>query len=347
MAEPRVALLSLEPWDTTWRRNQHLATQLVRSGAVASLHFVAPPRGGLAIRAVTSRPVDGVEVITPPLLVPRRYGGYAVLARWLRRRLREVDIVWVNDPVAGRAALAAGRPALYDVTDDWRCLAQPRRDRRRIIVAENALAQRAVTVVCSAELAERWRARYGVEAVVVPNGVDVEALRESTPVPLPGPPPHAVYVGTQHANRLDVGLVTQLAARMTVHLVGPGRLDTRAAARLDAAGVRRHGPVPHEHVPGWLLAADVLVSPHVVNGFTRSLDAIKAHEYLATDRPVVATPSSGFQALSAPGLTVAEGAAFVEACAAARGSFDRPAPASWEERADLFAAALRRSAGAG
>src|SRR4051794_13181470 len=36
----RVVLLSLDPWDEVWRRNQHLAVRLVRLGLVESLVFV-------------------------------------------------------------------------------------------------------------------------------------------------------------------------------------------------------------------------------------------------------------------------------------------------------------------
>ena len=83
---------------------------------------------------------------------------------------------------------------------------------------------------------------------------------------------------------------------------------------------------------------DVLVCPHLVNAFTLSLDAIKAHEYLATDRPVVATPSSGFQLLQAPGLRVVERADFVKAV---RESFGSSAvqrqSVGWDSRTREFA----------
>jgi hypothetical protein len=95
-------------------------------------------------------------------------------------------------------------------------------------------------------------------------------------------------------------------------------------------------------VPSWLVAADVLICPHVVDDFTMSLDAIKAHEYLATDEPIVATATSGFQSIAAPGLTVAGSTAFVAGVRATAGTgpFVRPTPPSWDERAAQFAAVL-------
>jgi hypothetical protein len=286
-----------------------------------------------------------VDVVEPPLLVPRRCGGHRVLGWWLRRRVADVDVLWINDPVAGVSALGRGRPAVYDVTDDWRTMPQDDASRRRIVAAEDELAERALTVVCSDVLADRWRTRYGIDAVVIPNAVDVPAVRAAHPRQLEGEGPHAVYVGTLHANRIDVPLVEQLAESWpgTVHLVGPNGLEPADSRRLSRVGVRLPGPVPSADVPTWLVAADVLICPHLVTDFTLSLDAIKAHEYLTTDRPVVATPSSGFQSLSVDGLAVVSAPDFAATAVAfaRRGPFPRPDPASWADRSLEFGAALR------
>ena len=345
----RVAVLSLETWDDVWRRNQHLAARLVRSRAVTELEFFTPPEPGLALRSSRRVPEPGIVVRTPPLVVPRRYGGHRLIGTWLRRRLRNVDVLWVNDPVAGVSALRDGVPVIYDVTDDWRSMYQDATSRSRIVVAEDVLAERAdATVVCSAVLATRWRQRYGIAAAWIPNGVDVDAIRAARPRQLDGAGPHVVYIGTVHANRVDIDLVAELAAAgmANVHLVGPDGLTAAERAKLVALGVRVHGAVPAADVPSWLVAADVLICPHLVDDFTLSLDAIKAHEYLATDRPVVATPSSGFQNLTADGLSVAPRDGFVAAVSQAVGSgpFARPAPASWAERAAAFADVLHKAA---
>jgi glycosyltransferase involved in cell wall biosynthesis len=239
-----------------------------------------------------------------------------------------------------------GVPIVYDVTDDWRSMPQDDASRARIVAAEDVLAERAdATVVCSAVLATRWRERYAISAVWVPNGVDADAIRSARPQQLDKEVPNAVYVGTVHNNRVDIDLVAELAAAgvVTVHLVGPDGLTDAERATLVASGVHIHGPVPAADVPSWLVAADVLVCPHLVDEFTLSLDAIKAHEYLATDLPVVATPSCGFQNLTADGLSVVPRESFVAAVSKAldSGPFARPVPASWSERAAAFADVLR------
>ena len=342
---PRVGLLSLEPWDDVWRRNQHLASRLVTSKAIESIVFVTPPVGGLAVRARRHYPLRDIEVVTPPLIIPRRYGGYHILGAWLRRTLAEVDVLWINDPVAGCGVLRDGQPAVYDVTDDWREMAQSSSERARIVAAEDVLARRSRVIVCSAALAERWSARYGIETQVIRNGVDYEAIRSARRRHLPGARPHMVYVGTQHANRLDVGLVASLAAQPgTVHLIGPNYLGQQASESLSALGVRLHGAVSAADVPSWLTSADVLICPHVVDPFTLSLDAIKLHEYLATNLPVVATPTSGFQSIASPGLWVADRKHFptIVREATGTGPHDREPSSSWDDRAGEFASILGR-----
>lgn len=338
---PTVVLVSLEPWDEVWRRNQHLASRIAAAGR-ARIVFVDPPTG-------TPRPAPatppGVTVLTPPLPVPPRAGGLRLAAAWLRRQLPDYDVLWVNHAALG-ALLLDDRPAYYDVTDDWRHTRSGFATRRRLLRAEALLARRARTVVCSEELGRRWKHRYGVLAEVIPNGVDVAAVRAAVPRALEGPGPHVGYVGTLHAERLDIALVECLSASLpaTVHLVGPDALDELSRRRLtDAPRVVLHPPVPAGEVPQWLAAMDCLIVPHLVTPFTQSLDAIKAWEYLATDKPVVATPSSGLQRVKAPGLTLAEGPDFfpaVEAALRASTRYPDRRVVDWDQRAQDFVAAL-------
>ena len=343
----------MEPWDGVWRRNQHLVAQLMAQGSVAEVRFVSP---ATKLKHVArARPLSGVEVLTPHLILPRSRGGAALLAAEVRRWTRSCDFLWINDARLGLEVLRQGQPALYDVTDDWRSAEMAVGDRAALVRAEDALAASATTVVCSQVLAERWFDRYGVEAVIVQNGVDLPAHELATPHFLPGPGPHVLYVGTLHRERLDVPLVVAIASLPgvgQVDLVGPDCLDE--ASRMALLGTGRvvlHGPVGHHSVPGIMHGADLLICPHVVDDFTMSLDAIKSFEYLATTRPIVATPTSGFQLLTdAPGLQVVPASAFPSAVGLALGASlggweGRAAGAGWASRARQFASALERGGG--
>jgi teichuronic acid biosynthesis glycosyltransferase TuaH len=337
-----VAVISLEPWDDVWRRNQHIAARLAELELANHVTFINPAdRSG----AVEFSPVPGVTVISPRRVIPKRLGGLRVLARSLKREVaQQCDTLWVNDPTTG-AFLTPHSNVVYDVTDDWRTSRLTLRERRRLVAAEDVLALQARTVVCSEELRGRWKKRYGIDAVIVKNAVDVEAIREAQPRDLGAEGPHIGYVGTLHDERLNVSLVLNTADSMSagrLHLVGPDSLSAATRAALSShPRISLHGSVPASEVPSWLVAFDVLISPHLVTPFTLSLDAIKAYEYLATSQPVVATPTSGFQDLDFPGLVVTAirfPDAVLEA-ARQRDSFIREVP-DWDDRARQFAAAL-------
>ena len=261
--------------------------------------------------------------------------------------------MWINDARLGLRVLRLGQPAVYDVTDDWRSSDIPIDERDALVRAEDQLATRAATVVCSRVLAERWASRYGFAAAVVQNGVDLRAHTQAVPRRLAGPGPHAVYVGTLHKERLDVALIVQLASsldRGQIDLVGPDCLDEWSRnALLNTGRVVFHGPVGHTEVPSIMAAADVLLCPHRVDEFTMSLDAIKSFEYLATTRPIVSTPTSGFQLLGdVPGLRVVPVSGFAAAVRQALnqppgGWVGRAAGAGWDLRARQFAEVLGRA----
>lgn len=348
-AEPvsgaKVALLSLEPWDDVWRRNQHLAAELVRQHLVDEVLFIEPAQRN-APRAFSPQP--GIRVVRPRLPVPQRMGGLALVAARLRlRELRPMTVLWVNEARVGAHLISGRVPMIYDVTDDWRTAELNSRNRRRLVRAEDQLTRRAHVVVCSQVLRDRWRERYSVAPPVVQNGVDLEALKAANPRPLEGAAPHVGYVGTLHGERLDVDLVLALARddRIgTVHLVGPDSLKPAERARLAGEpALRFEGSVPAADVPAWLVSLDVLVCPHVVSPFTLSLDGIKAHEYLATGKPVVATPTSGFQDMQdIDGFSVVDRSGFIDAVAHGGGTVAAPGSrgVSWAERAREFAAEL-------
>lgn len=349
-----IALISAEPWDDVWRRNQHIGSEIIRLGLAERLIFICPaPK--LRHRSAFD-PEPGIRVVTPHLMLPRYRGGVEQVARELRVRfLRDADALWINDALVGMHCLRSGLPSLYDVTDDWRAARLEALDRARLVAAEDALAGSIKTTVCSDVLRDRWFERYGVLAPVIHNGVNVRAHVAARPIPLPGPGPHIVYVGTLHRERLDLNLLSRMArtdAIGTIHLVGPDHLDSQAHRELKRTSrIEFHGPVRHTEVPVWMASADVLVCPHRVDSFTLSLDAIKRFEYVASGRPVVATPTSGFQEPSEyEGVHVVDSERFAVTVAAisrnrAATIAGRGREHDWSIRAREFAAQLSSAGG--
>lgn len=312
-------MLSLEPWDDVWRRNQYLVDGLLRTDPELRVLYVEPSNDlthslltrRRLVRGGGLRQAPGYEgrlhLLQPDKVLPRAVGPFAdlLLRRVVRRaadRVGMIDpVLWVNDPSWAAMAFSRDRPVLYDMTDDWAEAPRAPREHRRIVANDALLSDRSdVVVVCSRGLqATRGRTR---EVVLIPNAVDVARYRRPAPRPADLPDgPIAMYVGTLHRDRLDVELVVATAdavdaAGGTVVLIGPNALGGADTAALEEYGaVHLLGARPRDDIPAYLQAARVLLVPHVVTPFTESLDPIKLYEYLAVGRPVVSTPVAGFR----------------------------------------------------
>lgn len=318
-----IVVVSLEAWDDIWRRNQHLLAQLLRDDAQLRVLFVEPAVDPLHAASRRHRPRRG-SGLRPGPSVPGVAAGRLHLyepTKWLPRRVdrgadtRQADAVvaaaerlgfrtpllWVNAPSGATLLARTGWPALYDVTDDWLLADRSDGERARLAADEALLLERcAEVVVCSEQLA---RTKSHDHLTVIPNAVDTDAYRHLPERPRDLPTgPVAVYVGTVHTDRMDLDLCVESADRIrgtgTLALVGPVALEHAARAALLRAGVVLLGAQPFDTVPAYLRHADLLVVPHLVDPFTRSLDPIKVYEYQAARRPVLSTPVAGFRELA-------------------------------------------------
>lgn len=362
-----LVVLSLEAWDDVWRRNQYLIDGLLREDPELRVLFVEPSND-LLHSALSGRGIrhgrglrfaDGysgrLHLFQPDKLLPRVAGPLAdvFLRRGVRAAARRIGmrapVLWVNDPGWAGLVGATGWPSVYDMTDDWLAADRPDRELRRIARNEDLLMERcAAVVVCSEGLRETRRTRRAVE--LIPNAVDVDRYRRPTPRPADLPERAAVYVGTQHEDRLDVDLVLATADAAasvggSVALVGPSALSGTNTARLAAhPAVVMLGARPFAEVPGYLQHAAALIVPHVVNDFTDSLDPIKLYEYLAVGRPMVSTPVAGFRSLTDPTVVIAPAAEFPAAVSTAlrdpRPTVTVPGVPDWSDRVTAYAKVL-------
>lgn len=378
-----LVVVSLEPWDEVWRRNQHLVAGLLRADPGLRVLFVEPPvdhlhdlrRGasptlGRRLRrlgAGDGAPEGRAWAYRPTKWLPRRWdaGGDDRRARGVARVARRLGmsapVLWVNDPGGAAVLRATGWPALYDVTDDWLRAVREPAEHERLRAAEAELMDRcAEVVVCSPALVRAKGADRPV--TLLTNAVDVDAYR--VPAPRPADLPegaYALYVGTLHPDRLDVDACLRLATGLRASgarlvLVGPPLLDDLDLTRLEAAGALLLGARPAAQVPAYLQHAGVLVVPHVVDDFTDSLDPIKLYEYLAVGRPIVSTPVAGFRDQPADRVTTASpqnlpaavGRVLAEAGPVPGGPGPGPADVPrWSDRVTEMAAVLSRVRAAG
>lgn len=242
----------------------------------------------------------------PRVRAPIHWPGFGNrLERWLNGRLlmRALRDVLCTDPLPDAvittlpitADLARATPQLnwiYYCVDDlseW-----PGLDREALVTMERAqLGAMKTIIVASDVLGERIRA-LGRDAGVLTHGIDLANWRrvQSKASSFDGrhvkpPRPIALFWGYADG-RLDPDICLELAERCEFRIVGPrGSVDPRIGA---SPNIVWRKPVPYERL--WLEAdeADVLVMPYADLPVTRAMQPLKLKEYLATGRPVVATP---------------------------------------------------------
>lgn len=153
-----------------------------------------------------------------------------------------------------------------------------------------SVVRRASTVIAVSEYLRRELEDRVPEAVgkteVVDSGVDLERFAAVEPAAQLESPAF-VHVGslTERKNVIRLADAFAQLERGSLTFVGDGPLRARLEGR---TGVRVVGRVPHDAVPGWLAAADVVCGPALIEPFGQAL-----LEGLACGRSVVATRVGG------------------------------------------------------
>ncbi|MEO6496564.1 MAG: glycosyltransferase [Solirubrobacteraceae bacterium] len=242
--------------------------------------------------AQVSRELERLGHEVDHAVLDSRAGGPARHLRLLARsvRARRADVVFAHFLVpAGMSALLGNRAPLVvmahgqDVANAERLV--PVRAATRLVV------RRAAAVIAnSRHLAARLEALTGVAAEVIDCGVDLEAFSPAVaPVhwPVAGEGTRFLCVGSLVPRKNVIRLAEAFAQFGRGSLVylgdGPQRVDLVARP-----GVHLAGRVPHDQVPGWIAACDVLCQPSLVEPFGQA-----ALEAMAMAKSVVVTREGG------------------------------------------------------
>jgi glycosyltransferase involved in cell wall biosynthesis len=214
------------------------------------------------------------RVVRPPAALAHRAGHV-----WEQARLPFTRAELIYSP-ANLAPLASRRNVV--VIHDVAALRHPEWYSRTYVAWQRALlpaiARRARLVITVSEFSRREIEEVlGVEATVVPNGVD-ERFQ-----PAADKGDYALVVGTRIARKNLPALTATAAAlrELGIELVAAG--SGRGYMRSDATEIRQLGYVPDDELPGLYARARLLLMPSLYEGF--GLPCIEA---MASGTPVVA-----------------------------------------------------------
>lgn len=249
-----------------------------------------------------------------------------LLARTVRARRPDVAFAHFLVPTGISALLGTRAPLVVmahgqDVANAERL--PPVRSATRLVV------RRAAAVIANSQhLAARLEAITGVWAEVVDCGVDMEVFSpERAPVawPVSRDGPRFLCVGSlvKRKNVLRLADAFAKLGRGSLVFLGDGPLRIDLVAR---PGVHIAGRVPHDQVPGWIAACDVLCQPSLSEPFGQA-----ALEAMAMARSVVATREGGPPEFVTPAAGVLVDPLDTDALAAAMeraAALPRPNPAA-------------------
>lgn len=305
-------------WDYCWTAKQQLTTRLVRRGH--RVFYVDPDwepaasrrEWARALRPATTR--FGLREIEPNLFV-YTYKFVPPLGWRLnyRRHPRVVAALarqlGFHSPVAlsliPRRSLemtAAVRPAarVYYPVDEWTAFGGYTEEEARGLRREEEALLREVdlALAVSPRLVRRLRLSQP-RTWLLENAADVEHFSPERLLRVPGHPevarlprPRLGFVG-QIDERLDQDLLVAMARqRPEWQIVLAGRVKPRVDVSALTAEPNIHllGYQPYGDLPSVLREVDVCLVPYRLTELTQSCWPLKALEYLATGKPVVATP---------------------------------------------------------
>ncbi|MEB3327840.1 MAG: glycosyltransferase [Candidatus Sericytochromatia bacterium] len=331
-----VVFLPTVDWRWMVQRPHHLARALARAGCLV-FYVTAQMRhdrvDGLAQvedGVVLCSDVRLLHALPSPIVVAANLDHLEALAGF-RAPLVVYDVLDVLDVTAGGTPSATHREA------------------------HAAMVAHADVVVATARrLHDEVRATRP-DALLLPNACEPAHFLPDARRPRPADMralgaagrPVAGYYGAL-ASWFDYGLLAEVARLRPgwdFVLLGPD-YDGSARRLPEAPNVHHLGLKAYDELPGYLQAFDVAMIPFVVNDITRATSPVKLFEYLAGDRPVVATPID--EAHQYASVRVAEGAvAFAAALDAARAAAaaeralrarERDAN-TWQARAEALLAA--------
>jgi glycosyltransferase involved in cell wall biosynthesis len=309
--------LSPIDWNFIKQRPQHLAYELSRRHRVVYFYpqtmtkylrrWLTREKGETASASFT-RTINERLTLYQPLMLPQR--SNVILSRlnknisrmWLQRLIKKEKlrdfILWINHPhQAGYTSLFPDQLVIYDCMDNWADF-NLGRERELIEREERYILSKADAVFASSQLLYDRIKQKREQAYLIPNAAEVEHFAQAVNVELTMPAdlknlkkPLIGYVGTV-AEWHDMELISFAAktrADFEFVFIGPIGENADIGECGELSNIHFLGGKPYEMLPSYLQHVDVCILPFRTGDFAASIDPVKAYEYLAAGKPVVAT----------------------------------------------------------
>jgi len=209
---------------------------------------------------------------------------------------RTTDIVISNDPLPALLATVTPAALVYEVHDypeRWHVLYRAMFCRAKLVIATNAWKKEALGRDFPTAASVFHLERNGVDLAAFGKERDIAESRKT--LSLTDGVPLVVYTGHLYGWK-GVNTLLEAATRMPevrFYLVGgtPKDVDEHRNQYASYDNITFVGHVPHEVVPLWQAAADVLVLPNTAKEeiAARYTSPMKLFEYMASGRPMVAS----------------------------------------------------------
>jgi phosphatidylinositol alpha-mannosyltransferase len=298
----RIGLACPYTWDVPGGVQVHvrdLAETLLRLGHEVSVITPVDDEDSLPSYAVSagkamSVPYNGsvTRILMGPVSAAR-------VRRWVREG--EFDVVHAHEPTAPSVSLLACMMASGPLVATY----HTSNPRSRILTALQGALQPSLEKVWAniavSEAARRTIVEHlGVDAVLIPNGVDVAAFKDAEPLPeLASPAPTIAFVGRIDEPRKGLAVLLEALPLIVaaipdarVLVAGPGDIEA-VAETLTPVG-RKHvkllGLISNEDKPRFFRTADVYVAPNT----GQESFGIVLLEAMAARTPVVASDIDAF-----------------------------------------------------
>jgi glycosyltransferase involved in cell wall biosynthesis len=260
----------------------------------------------------------------------------------------DFTLVTTTPTISGVVAPLRAQKVIYYCVDDFS--EWPGMEKALILRLEQELLEQVDTVICSSQpLYEKFQAQY--PTYLLRHGVDVELFSQA-----PAhehaclraiPKPRVGYYGN-FDERNNQALIQALAQALPqVSFVFTGPIQANVATLRQVPNVYFTGAVAYEELPAVLQGWEACLLPYHYNALTVNINPLKLKEYLASGKPVIATPLPDVCELR-PYLRpvadedLAEWKNAIQEAISGRWQPDRTALAallaheSWEHKAELF-----------